>query len=749
MNQKKLVVAGLCLSTWLLPAVLGQDPRPVALRPVANDVTAPLRGIPPISPAPDVLKNVLEMPRKLLPNREGSTAAGLPDPVAQTSPGTAGAPSTGTSFDGVNNVNGVLPPDPTGAIGPNHYVQMVNLSFAIYDRNGSLLYGPANNNTLWQGFGAPCATSNDGDPIVLYDRLADRWVMSQFALPNFPFGPFYQCLAVSQTPDPTGSWYRYAYQISSNKMNDYPKLSVWPDGYYMSINQFSQISLSWAGAGAVAFERQKMLAGQPAQGVYFDLYGADRNLGGMLPADLDGPAPPAGTPNYFVQIDDNAWGYSPDQIQLWQFHVDWANPSSSTFTLANKLATASFDANMCGYSRNCVPQPGGTKVDAISDRAMFRLQYRNFGSRQTLLFNHTVDENGNDHAGIRWYELRNTGGGWGIFQQGTYAPNADHRWMGSIAMNGAGNIGLGYSISSTSRFPSVFVTGRLAGDALGQMTQGESAIVNGGGYQSHSSGRWGDYSHLSVDPLDDCTFWYTQEYYANSSSSAGWRTRIGSFRVGACGAVDNPPSVTLVSPAEGATVSGTVTVTANASDDNGVKQVQFFVDGVSIGVDTDGSNGWSVTWNTTTSVDGSHTVTATATDTANKTTSDTNTVNVDNVPDAPAAPSNLTATARTTGRGKNQAYANAVDLSWTDNSNNEESFVVERCDNIIITGNKKSKNYACFSEGSWMPKAIVTVPKYPDTTALANSTYLYRVAAKKGAAISAYSNEAPVSTPAL
>ncbi len=265
--------------------------------------------------------------------RSGGALQSIPpgkftDPALQrTEPGLAlNIPTPLQNFDGVNNVNGVLPPDTNGDVGPNHYVQWVNLSFAIYSKSGALLYGPAAGNTLWTGFGGPCQTSNDGDPIVQYDHLADRWMMSQFALPNYPSGPFYQCIAVSQTGDPTGAWYRYAFQISATKLNDYPQFGVWPDGYYMSVNQF--VGNTWGGAGVVAFERNKMLLGQPAQAVYFDLFAVDPNLGGMLPSDLDGPAPAAGTPNYFLQVDDNGFGYPQDQIEVWQFSVNWSNPSS-------------------------------------------------------------------------------------------------------------------------------------------------------------------------------------------------------------------------------------------------------------------------------------------------------------------------------------------------------------------------------------------------------------------------------------
>jgi hypothetical protein len=486
-----------------------------------------------------VVHDARKLERKMLPNRLGSAD----NPQAGAVQDASGGPSvatTGTSFDGLGNRNGVLPPDTVGVIGPNHFVQMTNLSFAVYDRSGGVLYGPVNSNTLWSPLGGVCATNNDGDPIVLYDQTADRWLASQFALPNYPRGPFYQCIAVSQTGDPTGAWHLYTYLISDTKLNDYPKFGVWPDGYYMSINQFNckVIGCTWAGQGVVAFERDKMLSGDStARMLSFDLFSTDSSLGGMLPADWNGAIPPpTGAPNNFVQLDDDSWGYSPDQLQIWSFHVDWSSTANSSFSLAQTIPTANFDSNLCGYARDCIPQPGGVKVDAISDRLMYRLQYRNFGSAQApdqvLVTNHTVDV-GSDHAGVRWYELRNTGSGWSINQQGTYAPDSDHRWMGSVAMNGAGDIGLGYSVSSTTTYPSIRFTGRLNSDTPGQMTQGEGTIVNGGGSQSHSSGRWGDYSTMSVDPVDDCTFWYTQEYYS-VNSSVGWKTRIGSFKLADC-----------------------------------------------------------------------------------------------------------------------------------------------------------------------------------------------------------------------
>src|SRR6185436_9963944 len=296
---------------------------------------------------------VRELPRKTLPGRIGSAAPdGVTETLVQENAPVGVASVVEVGFEGIGNVNGVLPPDPTGAIGPYHYVQAVNLSFAIYDLAGTRLYGPANTNTLWANFGGPCQTTNSGDPVVLYDRAAGRFIISQFALPNYPSGPFYQCIAVSTSSNPLLSWNRYAFLISNTKMNDYPKLGVWPDGYYMAVNQFAQNTLNWGGAGVVAFERARIV--DPSQGVprmiYFDLFSVDPNLGGMLPSDWDGPtAPPAGAPNVFAEIDDNAWGYSPDQIALWKFQTTWGASPSATFTPAGALPTSAFDSNMCGY----------------------------------------------------------------------------------------------------------------------------------------------------------------------------------------------------------------------------------------------------------------------------------------------------------------------------------------------------------------------------------------------------------------
>jgi len=518
---------------------------PLVSSSVANDLSPPLRILTGI-PAP--LNAVREMTRPgRVPRSQAAGASALPsgvDPVLQSTQGSTPMPVPILSFDGLSNADngavlggGAVPPDTTGDVGPNHYVQMVNTVLAVFDKAGRRLVGPVPSSNLWRGFGGPCEQTNDGDGIVLYDHLADHWLVSQFALPNFPAGPFFQCVAISQTPDPTGVYFRYAFLMSTTKLNDYPKFGVWPDAYYMAINQFLGLTGQPAGQGAVAFERDKILVGQPARMVLFeDVFPGQPFVQGLLPSDLDGTPPPVGAPNYFAAFRDDALGFSSDQLQIFEFRANWANPAASTFTGPTSLTTAAFNSNLCNFALilDCLPQPGTTqRVDAISDRLMFRLQYRNFGDHEALVTNHTVDVDGTTHAGIRWYELHRRGGGWSIHQQGSYAPDANHRWMGSIAMDGDGNIALGYSVSSSSVFPSIRYAGRLAEDPLGKLSFVEATLIAGGGSQNGAN-RWGDYSTMSVDPTDECTFFYTQEYYA-SSSPAGWRTRIGSFRYPSCG----------------------------------------------------------------------------------------------------------------------------------------------------------------------------------------------------------------------
>lgn len=454
---------------------------------------------------------------------------GVPD--AESMPAPAGG------WNGINYNNSncfCMPPDTNGDVGPNHYIQTVNTAFQIWNKNGVSLYGPAANNTLFAGFtggDGKCATTNDGDPVILYDSLADRWFFTQFAN-VFTSGPYYQCFAVSATSDPTGSWHRYAYKFPNNLLNDYGKFGIMPDGYYMTANLFN--GNNWGGAALVALERQKMLNGQTAKVIYYNL--GVNDWGGMLPADFDGSTLPPGKGNYFVEVQDAGWdpvNIPQDQIAVWKMVPDWNNTANTTLTNIANLPVKKFNGILCNFNRNCVPQKGtSAKLDAIGDRTMYRLQYRNFGGYETLVTNHTVKAS--KRAGIRWYEIRVTGGTPAIYQQNTYIPgDTAWRWMGSAAMDKQGNLAVGFSKSSPTMYPGIFYAGRLAGDPLDTLAQGEAKMKGGKGSQTSSFSRWGDYSMLAVDPSDDCTFWFTTEYYGGTSTST-WKTWIGKFKFPGC-----------------------------------------------------------------------------------------------------------------------------------------------------------------------------------------------------------------------
>ncbi|MEW5989187.1 MAG: hypothetical protein AB1791_21380, partial [Chloroflexota bacterium] len=437
--------------------------------------------------------------------------------VAAPSPqGPGQTPNPLFTFAGIS-YTGSVPPDTIGDVGPDHYVQAVNVKFAIWDKSGVQLKAPTNINTLGSGFGGVCQTHNDGDPVVLYDSLADRWVVAQFALA----AQNYICVAVSQTADPLGAYHRYAFQTVG--FPDYPKLAVWGDAYYASTNE--------NGASAYAFERADMLNGQPASSVRFNV--ANSNF--MLPADVDGStAPPTGAPNPFYTFTDSSyWGGANDRLEIYEFHVDWTTPANSTFTNVTDLTLTPFTYTVCGYFNfSCIRQPSpGERLDAISEWPMHRWAYRNFGTHQSLVGNFAFDVNNNNRSGIRWYELRKTTGAWALYQEGTHSPNNLARWVGSIAMDGDGNIALGYSVSSRQLRPAIRYATRLTTDPLGTL-QAEASLIEGTGVQRFSSNRWGDYSAMGVDPADDCTFWYTNEYYV--SNGTNWQTRIGAFVLPEC-----------------------------------------------------------------------------------------------------------------------------------------------------------------------------------------------------------------------
>ncbi len=441
------------------------------------------------------------------------------DPLAARSGRPPGrTPAPGLVFDGTSNPTGCgtcSPPDTTGDVGPDNYVQAVNATkIAVFDKSGNPLAAPFNLSTLFTS--APCNAGNTGDPQVLYDELADRWVLAQFTLTNE------LCFAVSETANPLGSYNLYTF--STPEFPDYFKIGVWPTGYYVSTNETTYT--------AYAFDRTKMLAGDPsASGVRFP---GETNL--LMPADVDGAdAPPANSGGLFYTFKDDVFHGGSDRLELFRLTPDFATPASSTFGLAATIPVAPFAYTVCGFFiLDCIPQGGTTqKVDAVSEWPMQRLAYRRFNDHESMVGNFTVGGGAaTPGAAIRWFELRDTGSGWKLHQEGTEDEGGGlNRFMGSIAMDRDGNIALGYSASSSTESPSIRFSTREATDPLGTL-QSEQVMQAGGGSQTGSD-RWGDYSAMSIDPAAGCDFWYTNEYYS-ASSPVTWKTAIGVFKMPSC-----------------------------------------------------------------------------------------------------------------------------------------------------------------------------------------------------------------------
>ncbi|PYX86880.1 MAG: hypothetical protein DMG68_13710 [Acidobacteria bacterium] len=487
---------------------------------IKHDQSPPLRDMKPLQEAPGHVLHEL--------GARAHTVLQQNDPVVQKINLPQVSATLGLNFEGIGQGQygfqvSSAPPDTNGAVGATQYVQWVNTSFAVFDKTtGGILFGPAAGNTLWSGFGGPCQTNNDGDIIAQYDKMANRWVLSQLSVTGGP--PFLECIAVSTSSDATGSYHRYAFSFSN--FDDYPKMGVWPDAYYMSFNMFNAAGTAFLGSDACALNRAAMLAGTTATAICLQ---QTSSVFGLLPSDMDGTIQPtAGEPAFFMNFGTNSLG-------LWKFHVDFTTPANSTFTGPTNLSVAAFTELCSGGT--CVPQPGTTqKLDSLGDRLMYRLAWRKFpDGHESIVATHSVA------TGVRWYEIRNPNGAPTVFQQGTFAPAAGVPWMGSIAMDQAGDIALGYSVSNATIHPSVFFTGRVPSDPAGAM-ETESAIVNGTGEQNGGLNRWGDYSALTVDPVDDCTFWYTQEYM-KLVGSFNWNTRIASFKFPTCSGT--PPAVTF------------------------------------------------------------------------------------------------------------------------------------------------------------------------------------------------------------
>ncbi len=484
-------------------------------REVKHDVSQPLREMAKNAPKP--VAGQVEMREHRSPKHIFSVTPGA-DPVVQETYSSEVSTVKGLSFDGVDgNEGGAIPPDTNGSVGATQYVEITNFDYAVYDKSGNQILAPTRINVIWAGFGGQCQQYNGGDPIVLWDKLAQRWLVEQLEYTSTN----QVCVAVSTTSDATGSYNRYVFNFGGN-LPDYPKLAVWPDAYYLSVNSFG-----FGYGEPCALDRTAMLAGQAAT---MECFTPNASNFSFMPSDLDGATPPpAGEPNHYVELGNNT-----STLNEYEFHVDFSNSNNATFTGPNVINVPVYTTLCGGGGGSCIPQPsGGALLDGLGDRLMYRLAYRNFGDHESMVVTHSVAPNKNSTAAsdVRWYELRATPGGkFSLYQSGTLQHPTISIWMGSVAMDKMGNMALGFSASSSTLDPSIAYTGRLATDKLGTM-EAPAVIVKGTGIQQGSN-RWGDYSSMSLDPADDCTFWYTQEY--GKTNGTNWATRITSFKFKNC-----------------------------------------------------------------------------------------------------------------------------------------------------------------------------------------------------------------------
>ena len=476
------------------------------------------------------------------------------DPVLQKVALPAVSATEGIDFEGIVSP-GYVPSDSNLAVGPNQIVETVNVQFAVYNKSGATLAGPTNIQTLFAPLGGVCA-STFGDPIVLYDRPADRWLIS-FIGSNAGGTIGAECVAVSQTNDPTGAYYLYGYSFGTN-LNDYPKLSTWAtasnSAYLATYNIFANFS-NFTGSDLCGFDRTKMLAGDSTAAQLCQT--SPSNEFGYLPSDLDGPTTPTdGTPGLFITWQNN----SPGQLYLRKLTLNFAT-ATATLSAPTTISVANDTLACGGTGGQCVPQAATTQtLDTLGDRMMYRFAIRHFADHDRAVVNHAV-ANGTQVA-IRWYELYDPAGAVTLNQQGTFAPDATYRWMASLAEDKNADIGLGYSASSTSIHPAIRFTGRVPSDPLGSM-ETEATIIQGAGSQVGTAAyRWGDYTAMQVDPSDDCTFWYVDQYQA-ITGTFDWHTSIASFAFSGCTgspAFDLTATPNTVSVATGASATSTIAI---------------------------------------------------------------------------------------------------------------------------------------------------------------------------------------------
>jgi hypothetical protein len=565
--------AGAALAAAKPPkSVQARTPR--LLHPTQHDRSGTLRSAPPRA------RSGNHAPRALTPHQRPLPTGGArpTDRAVQVTPGSTNQPTPNLNFDGSSAADdtavlgfAVAPSDSAGDVGSGHYVQVTNSVMQVWTTGGTHEFGPVATTSIFSGFDGQCGDSNFSavDTLVRYDELAARWVLTFIPIDfNNGQAEYHVCIAVSTSSDPTGSYNRYEYNFGLFANSS--RLGVWPDAYYFTFDGLDA-GFNFVGAQTVAFDRATMLSGGDAGVVGFDLSEEFPSLAGMAPADLDGAsAPPAGAPNHQAAPGQVNWDGSPSPVlHFFDFHVDFETPGNSTLSGPFDVSVPDFNPVLCGGDLQCIPELGGDNLNPTAGSLMHGMQYRNFGDHEAMVLSHTVNvAAGGDQAAVRWYEVRPIGAGAGggsspfsLFQSGTYSPSDTNRFVPSIAMDASGDIAMGYSISDATINPKIGFTGRLVGDPAGQMGD-EDVLIAGGGSQTGTGPYWGNFTSMAVDPSDGCTFFYTNQYYAEDGSFA-WATRIGSLRYPSC---TTGASGTL----QGTVTDGTnplagVKVTANAA----------------------------------------------------------------------------------------------------------------------------------------------------------------------------------------
>jgi len=473
--------------------------------------TIPLRDFPTVDEFNGTTEDASEVPMALrnAPRPKLNSTSATSDPLSQTEPTYRDSSNPLVNFDGIaiSESGGFIPPDPSGAVGPNHYVVAVNISVKIFDKVGVLLAGPTNLGAFIGG--------GNGDPIIIYDRLADRYFLSQFRSSTNSL-----IIGVSTSPDPTDTYHLYNFPLTS--FPDYPHYSVWTEAYILTANKGGQTTYT--------LERDVMLAGGASPQIMgFPLPGVVRNPNTVFspePAHLLGEQYPADVPGYIVYLQDDGWnGVNTDHLKIWEIDIDW--DTSSSISTPVEIPLAPFDSVFFPFGTGDVSQPGTSqRIDNIGGVISYMANYRSFPTHNSFIINFNVDI-GSTTSGIRWIELRNTGvGPWSLHQEGTWTiADGDGRFMGSNSIDEEGNIALAYNVGSGATRVGIRYTGRMESDPLGQMTIAETSIIESGGVQSNTN-RFGDYAQMTLD-IDNRTFWHTAEYFPNNNF---WTTRIASFK---------------------------------------------------------------------------------------------------------------------------------------------------------------------------------------------------------------------------